>query len=88
LAWSVEFSQTAKRQLRKLDRQWQAKILDYLDDEIATLEDPRTRGKALVGDKGGLWRCRIGDYRIVCSIEDEILTILVLEAGHRRQIYR
>ena len=88
MAWSVEFSQTAKGQLRKLDRQWQAKILDYLEDEIARLEDPRTRGKALIGDKGGLWRYRLGDYRIICSLDDEALTILVLEAGHRRRIYR
>jgi len=69
LAWSVEFNDIAERQLRKLDRQWQKKILDYLEDEIASLDDPRSRGKALTGDKGGLWRYRVGDYRIICSLE-------------------
>jgi mRNA interferase RelE/StbE len=59
-----------------------------LEDEIAMLEDPRTCGKALIGDKGGLWRYRLGDYRIICSLDDEALTIPVLEAGHRRRIYR
>lgn len=69
MAWSVEFNDIAERQLRKLDRQWQKKILDYLEDEIASLDDPRSRGKALTGDKGGLWRYRVGDYRIICSLE-------------------
>ncbi len=87
MAWSVEFNETAKRQLRKLDRQWQRKMLDYLE-EIAALDDPRSRGKALTGSKQGLWRYRIGDYRIICRIEDEALVILAVELGHRREIYR
>jgi len=88
LAWSVEFNDIAERQLRKLDRQWQKKILDYLEDEIASLDDPRSRGKALTGDKGGLWRYRVGDYRIICSLENKVLLILVVAVGHRREIYR
>ncbi|MBV8709652.1 MAG: type II toxin-antitoxin system RelE/ParE family toxin [Acidobacteriaceae bacterium] len=88
MAWSVEFNDIAERQLRKLDRQWQKKILDYLEDEIASLDDPRSRGKALTGDKGGLWRYRVGDYRIICSLENKVLLILVVAVGHRREIYR
>jgi mRNA interferase RelE/StbE len=88
LAWSVEFNETAKRQFKKLDRQWQGKILDYLEDEIAPLADPRGRGKALIGNKQGLWRYRIGDYRAICNIEDDRFVILVLQVGHRRSIYR
>ncbi len=88
MAWSVELTQAAKRHLRKLDRQTQSRILDYLEDEIVVLEDPRSRGKALVGNKQGLWRYRVGDYRIICSIEDHRLVIVVLELGHRKDIYR
>lgn len=88
MAWSVEFNDTAKREFRKLDRLWQRKILDYLEDEIAPLTDPHSRGKALTGDKQGLWRYRIGDYRAICSIDHDALLILVVEVGHRRETYR
>jgi len=87
LAWSVEFLESAKRQLRKIDKAWQEKILDYLEDEIAALDDPRTRGKALVGDKRGLWRYRVGDYRIICDIQDGNLVIAAISIGHRKGIY-
>jgi len=88
LAWNVEFLDTAKRQLAKLDRKWQAAILDYLEDQIATLDDPRSRGKPLVGDRKGLWRYRVGDYRILCELPDDDLIVLVVTIGHRRQVYR
>ncbi len=70
MTWNIEFLATAKRQLRKLDKRWQKAILDYREDEIAVLDDPRTRGKALHGEKRGLWRYRVGDYRIICEILD------------------
>jgi len=66
LAWNVELTATAEKQLKKLDRKWQGIILDYLEDEIADLSDPRSRGKGLVGDRKGIWRYRVGDYRILC----------------------
>jgi len=88
LAWSVEFNETAKRQVAKLDKQWQAAILDYLEDRIAPLEDPRRCGKPLVGDRKGLWRYRVGDYRILCELRDVELIVLVVTIGHRRQVYR
>jgi len=88
LSWTIEYTRTAETQLRKLDRPVARHILNYMDDEIAPLENPRTRGKALSGPLGELWRYRIGDYRVLCEIQDSIMRILVVEAGHRRQIYK
>jgi mRNA interferase RelE/StbE len=91
LAWNVELIDTAKRQLAKLDRKWQAVILDDLDDledEIAPLDDPRSRGNPLVGDRKGLWRYRVGDYRILCELQDNDLIVLVVTIGHRCEVYR
>lgn len=88
MSWTIEYTRTAETQLRKLDKQAARRILDYLDDKIAPLENPRTRGKALSGPLGELWRYRVGDYRVLCEIQDNIMRILVVEAGHRRQIYK
>ena len=88
MAWNVEFNETAKRQLAKLDKQWQAAILDHLEDRVAALDNPRHCGKPLVGDKKGLWRYRVGDYRILCDLRDEELIVLVVTIGHRGQVYR
>lgn len=87
MAWNVEFLDTAKRQLRKIDKCWQAAILDYLEDEIVPLDSPRSRGKALVGDKRGLWSYRVGDYRVICELRDEELLIVAITIGHRRDVY-
>ena len=86
--WTIEYTRTAESQLRKLDKQVARRILDYLDDKIATLDNPRARGKALSGRLGELWRYRVGDYRVICEIQDDIMRILVVEAGHRKQIYK
>lgn len=86
--WKIEFLATATRQLRKIDKRWQSSILDYLEDEIAKLEDPRTRGKALHGEKRGLWRYRVGNYRIICEILDDQLVIAAIMIGHRKDIYK
>jgi len=88
LAWNVEFGATARRQLTKLDRQWQAAILDYLEDRVAPLDNPRNRGKPLVGDRKGLWRYRVGGYRVLCELRDKELIVLVVVVAHRRQVYR
>lgn len=88
MAWSGELNETAKRQLAKLDRTWQVAILDYLEDRIAPLDDPRGYGKALVGDRNGLWRYRVGDYRILCELRDDELIVLVVTIGHRSHVYR
>jgi len=88
LAWIIEYAQTAVSQIGKLDRQIARRILDYMDEKIASLDDPRIRGKALTGPLGELWRYRIGDYRVICAIQDNHFRILVVEVGHRKQIYR
>ncbi|MDA3957990.1 type II toxin-antitoxin system RelE/ParE family toxin [Oceanispirochaeta sp.] len=87
MAWSVDFTATARKQLKKIDRKWLGKILDYLEDEVATLEHPKDKGKALVGDKKGLWRYRVGDYRIICDILDHEIVILVVIVGPRKNVY-
>ena len=78
MGWSVNFSLTAIKQLKKIDKKWQAKILDFLEDEIIKTDDPKIKGKLLTGDKKGLWRYRIGDYRIICDIRYNELVILAL----------
>jgi len=84
----VTFSPAAERSLRKLDKAAQIEILRYLHRRIETTEDPRRFGHALHGTLSGLWRYRVRDYRIICRIEDAEITILVLEIGHRSEIYR
>jgi mRNA interferase RelE/StbE len=85
--WRVEFDRDAARDLRKLDAQAQRDILRYLRERIATDQDPRQFGHALTGDLKGLWRYRVGDYRIVASIEDNRFVVLVVTVGHRREVY-
>ena len=85
--WRVEFDRNAARDLRKLGAPAQQRILRYLRDRIATAEDPRRFGHALTHDTKGLWRYRIGDYRIVASIEDDRFVVLVVTVGHRREVY-
>ena len=88
MAWTIEYAETAKKQLRKLDKLAARRIVDFMDDRIAPSDDPRSLGKALKGALGALWRYRVGDYRILCSIQDDVLTVLVLQIGNRREVYR
>jgi mRNA interferase RelE/StbE len=88
LVWTVEFQLTAQKQIRKLDPTVQRRILGYFRQRVLAIEDPRKLGKPLKGDKSDLWRYRIGDYRAICKIEVERLIVLVLEVGHRREVYR
>jgi len=85
--WAVKFDERSAKELRKLDRKVQTLILRYLSERITTSEDPRRFGKALSHDKTGLWRYRVGDYRIVCEIRDGELLVLVIAVGHRREVY-
>ena len=84
MAWTIKYADSA---LRQLDKPIAHRILDCLDERIATADDPRVAGKALTGPMGGLWRYRVGDYRIVCDVRDGELMILVIEAGNRKDIY-
>jgi len=86
-AWRVEFDRNAARDLRKLGAPAQQRILRYLRDRIATADDPRRFGHALTQDLKGLWRYRVGDYRIVASIEDDRFIVLVVTIGHQREVY-
>ena len=86
--WVVEFDDRARRELRKLDAQTQKSILKYLRERIAIPADPRHHGKPLRQNLAGLWRYRIGDYRLICRLEDHRLVVLVLQLGHRRDVYQ
>jgi mRNA interferase RelE/StbE len=81
LAWTIEYTDTAKGQLRKLDKQTARRIVDFMDERIAGQENPRNTGKALTGPLGGLWRYRVGDCRVICDIQDGALRVLVVRAG-------
>lgn len=83
MAWTIEVSEKAFRALRKMDKQTARRIRNELS-EIAKLEDPRSRGKALTGNLAGVWRYRVGDYRILCDINDGRLVILVLQGEQTR----
>jgi mRNA interferase RelE/StbE len=86
-AWTVEFDDRARRELRKLDAKIQQTILRYLRQRIAVALDPRRFGKPLRRNLAGLWRYRVEDYRLICRIEDDRVVVLVLEIGHRRDVY-
>lgn len=88
MAWTIDYADTAKGQLRKLDRQTARRIVDYMDERIATLDNPRSTGKALTGPIGSLWRYRVGDCRVICEIQDGALRVLVVQVGNRREVYR
>ena len=86
--WKIEVSPLADRQLDKLDSQIARRIEKFLQERVAMLEDPRSIGEALRGSRlGELWKYRVGDWRILCDIQDEKLIILALQIGHRREVY-
>ena len=89
MAWKVELDEAAEHELDKLDPQVARRILAFLFDRVAKLDDPRSIGESLKGSKlGAFWKYRVGDYRIVASIEDDALRVLVVRVGNRREVYR
>ncbi len=88
MIWSVEFDDAAAKELRRLDRQAQQIILSYFRERIVTGEDPRRFGKPLSGELAGLWCYRVRNYRMICTIEDDKLIVLVLRIGHRKDAYK
>lgn len=88
MAWRVEVTKTAQKSISKLDRKAQADIIRHLRERVQQAEDPRQFGKALHGEKKGLWRYRVGDYRLICDIQDSRNNVLVLALGHRKEVYR
>ncbi len=83
MKYQVEYTKSSVIQLKKMDRKIAALILSYIEDKLIDCENPRAYGKALIGDKKEIWRYRVGDYRILAMIEDEVLIITVVEARHR-----
>jgi mRNA interferase RelE/StbE len=88
LAWHIEIKRTTQKEIEKLDKKAQTAIVSFLRERVAGAEDPRQTGKALKGEMGDLWRYRVGDYRIICDIQDGVVTVLVLRVRHRKEVYR
>lgn len=89
MAWKIELARKAEHDIDKLDSQTARRILRFLRDRVSSLENPRSIGQPLQGSEfSGLWRYRVGDYRIICDIEDSRIVVLVLHVGHRREVYR
>ena len=89
LAWTIEFEEAAKKDLAKLDKGIAKRITSFLRERVLPLDNPRAIGEALKGPKlGEFWKYRVGDYRIICAIEDGRLCVLVVRIGNRREIYR
>jgi len=89
LGWTIELDAGVEKQLGKLGKSEAMRIRSFLREKLTGAEDPRLIGKALVGQQyKNLWRYRVGDYRIICRIQDQRLVVLVIQIGHRREIYR
>lgn len=89
MAWRIEFSEGAKKALSKLDKHVASRIVNFLKERVSQLSDPRSIGEALSGSRlGEFWKYRVGDFRIVCSIQDNAVVIYVIKLGHRRDVYK
>jgi mRNA interferase RelE/StbE len=88
LIWQIKFSETAVKQLKKIDTNTSKRIMDFFRERIAKTDNPRNIGKTLTGPLGNFWRYRVGDYRIICDIQDNNFVILVLKAANRNEVYR
>lgn len=89
MVWTININNNALKELKRLDKPTAKRIMDFLRNRVATLEDPRSIGEALQGPSWGkYWKYRVGDYRIISSIEDQELHILVVKVGNRRDVYR
>lgn len=89
MAWKIEFSEGAKKSIGKLDRQVASRIVRFLSERVAALDDPRSIGEALTGSTlGEFWKYRVGDWRLVCSIQDDKVVVYVLKIGNRREVYK
>ena len=88
MVWRIEYAESVQKDVRKLDAQERKRIRDFIEVKVALLEDPRSLGKALSGGLSGLWRYRVGNYRIIANIEDRDVCILVVKIAHRKEAYR
>jgi len=88
LKWKIEFDAKAQSELLKLDKEAQRRVVDFLENRLIPRGNPKSLGEPLKGGLAGLWRYRVGDYRLICKIEDKSLTIIALSIGHRREVYK
>ena len=88
MKYKVVFTIEAKKQLKKLDKHIASLIIGWIEKNLEGTDNPRQHGKGLTANKSGKWRYRIGDYRLICEIQDNKILILILEIGHRRDIYK
>lgn len=88
MVWRVEFTDNARRQLRKLHPEVQSRLLRFLRERVASADDPRVLASKLTGDLSGYCRFRVGDYRLICRVDDGLLTVLVISVGHRKLVYQ
>lgn len=88
MSWDYKISERALKQLKQLDKKAAAQIIRFLDERIPGTEDPRQWGQQLKGELNNIWRYRCGDYRILCQLQSNVFIVLILEAGHRKEIYR
>ena len=87
MIWQIELTEQARKQLKKIGHNEAKRITEYLRKRIMPLEDPRQLGKPLQGELSIFWRYRVGDYRLICEIQDDELIVLVVQLGHRKGIY-
>lgn len=87
IMWQIKIDESLEKTLKKIDSEKRKRIFDFLRLRVAVSENPRTLSEPMKGNFAGLCRYRVGDYRIICRIEDDILTVLVLKIGHRKNIY-
>ena len=87
MRYNIEFTPRFEKEFKKLDRYTQRMIKAWIDKNLVGCENPRQHGKGLTANRSGQWRYRIGDYRLLCYIEDNALVILALSVGHRREVY-
>lgn len=87
MKYKVEYTKTAMKQFKKMDKKIAALILSYIEDKLVGCENPRLYGKALLGNLDDIWRYRVGSYRILTKIEDDKVLITIVEVGHRKEIY-
>ena len=88
MSWKIEYTETARDQLQRLDRQMARRVLDYMDVRVAGLADPSDLGRGLTGPMGGLWRYRVGSCRVICEIDRSSGRVVVVRIGRRDQVYR
>ena len=88
MAWTINFKPKAERELGSLDKQTQKRIIHYIENRIAQRANQRMLGAPLHNNLKGLWKYRVGDYRLICEINDDTVTVLVINVGHRKEVYK